>query len=100
VGNYDRKAHRRVGAPLWEIAAERPQAVRSVVLGEVPDGYRETADTLDTQRVGATLAVDVVIGREHGVLFDARRMRDGRVLNSEAEVVSENEFRDDFGCPR
>jgi hypothetical protein len=99
VERYDRSTDRSV--PLWEIAADRPRAVRSITLGTVPDGYRATVDNLASQARGATLSVTVETGDPDGfenAVFDVEDVRDGRVLDANWDVVTEDAFLERYSC--
>jgi hypothetical protein len=98
VTNFDRATNQRAAAPLWEIVADQPSRTRSVTLGEVPAGYRQTVSQLATQRPGATVAVDVQAGRSYSMLYDRERMRDGKVLDGDWNLVSEARFFADHDC--
>jgi hypothetical protein len=98
VVNYDRSKKAEVAPTLWEIEATRPQALKSVVLGTVPDGYVERTNNLATQTVGDTVWLSVTIGDSYGNLFDIENLRDGKVMDAALKVRSEEEFHKQYGC--
>jgi hypothetical protein len=98
VANYDRTKKAEVAPVLWEIGATRPQAMHSVRLGTVPDGYVELANNLATQAIGDTVWLSVTIGDTYGSLFDKENLKDGKVLDAALEVKSEEEFHKQYGC--
>ena len=99
VRDYDWDKHEPIGDPLWTIVADKPAApVPSVTIGTVPAGFREEVNRLAEHPIGRTLEVTFDDGRRTGVLFDIGKLRDGKVLSSEAKLMTEAAFHSEFGC--
>jgi hypothetical protein len=98
VYNFDPKTREDVKPPLWEIRARQPRAVPSVVLGVVPAGYAETVNNLTGQGVGKGLDVIVKAANTYSMVAEVGKLRDGKVLDANLDVVSEQDFRERYGC--
>jgi len=99
VYNYDRARHTVVEPPLWEIEAAQPRPVHRLDLGTVPDGFTVTSDNIAPQGVGATIDLQVWLGKEFfGTLFDLADARAGKVLDDGGNLITEADFDKQFGC--
>jgi hypothetical protein len=97
--NYDRGKQQTPPQPLWELVATQARPVHELPLGQVPQGYVEEVNNFATQKIGKTLSVTVrIANHDFNGLFDRARLREGKVLAANHDVLSETEFRKRFGC--
>jgi hypothetical protein len=98
VVNYDEAEAREAEPPLWEVTTSAPTLLPSVSLGRLPTGFTEVANNINSQGIGPTVKVEVDLGEPVNAVFDTARLAEGRVLQSNSDLVSLEAFRRTFGC--
>jgi len=97
--NMDEERNESIDPPLWEIEAQQARAVPEVVVGTVSDGYAETANNIASQGIKKRVALSVSFGDStYATTLDTSKIKDGKILDASGKLLSEDEFRKQYGC--
>ncbi|MGS2615358.1 hypothetical protein ACVCAH_12665 [Micromonospora sp. LZ34] len=99
IARMDEKTRDTVSPPLWQIATSEPRAVPEVEIGVLPEGFTAEADNIAAQGVGGRLAITAHFeNNTYNTVLDTGKIENGKVLATNERVLTENEFRQEYGC--